>query len=124
MAKIFISYSRVDKKIVEELVEDLRADNHDIWFDQHVTGGQNWWDNILSQIRECEVFVGAITPEYLKSLPCKLEREYAKDLKRILLPVRLSDKIVPNSLPSDLIGVQWVDYSRLDREALRVGPES
>jgi TIR domain len=118
MAKIFISYSQVDKKIVEELVRDLGADNHDIWFDRKLRGGQKWWDNILSQIKACEIFVAALSPEYVESRPCQSEREYANRLERILLPVLLSDKVVQNSLPQDLIGVQWVDYSRFDKQGL------
>src|SRR5580704_16598418 len=51
MARIFISYSRESQGIVEELVQDLNDDGHENWFDQRLTGGQEWWDKILSEIR-------------------------------------------------------------------------
>jgi hypothetical protein len=108
MAKIFISYSRASKDIVEELVQDLTSDDHEIWFDQHLTGGQKWWNNILSEIRNCEIFVAALTPDSLESRSCQREMKYAGDLQRTLLPVRLSSEVSPDSLPHGLSELQWV----------------
>jgi hypothetical protein len=119
MAKIFISYSRASKGVIEEMIQDLTDDGQETWFDQHLTGGQRWWDNILSEIRECDVFVAALTPDFLESKACQREMKYAKDLLRTLLPIRLSDKVLPDSLPPELTEVQWVDYSRPDKEALK-----
>jgi hypothetical protein len=119
MTKIFISYNRTSKDIVEQLVQDLTDDPQETWFDQHLTGGQKWWDNILSEIRKCEIFVAALTPDFLESLACRREAKYAKDLYRILLPVRLSDKLLLSSLPPDFSEIQWVDYSRPDKQAFK-----
>lgn len=119
MAKIFISYDRASKDIVEHLVQDLRDDDHEIWFDQHLTGGQKWWDNILSEIRQCEIFVAALTAAFLESKPCQRELKYATDLQRNVLPVRLSDKVLPASLPPNLSELQWVDYCQRNIEALK-----
>jgi formylglycine-generating enzyme required for sulfatase activity len=119
MAKIFISYDRASKDIVEELVQDLRDEDHDVWFDQHLTGGQKWWNNILSEIRKCEIFVAALTPDSLESSACQREMKYANDLQRILLPVRLSDKVSPDSLPLGLSELQWVDYTLRNIAALK-----
>jgi hypothetical protein len=117
MAKIFISYSRSSKDIVEELVQD--REDHDVWFDQHLTGGQTWWNNILSEIRNCEIFVAALTPDSLESRACQREMKYAGDLQRILLPVRLSDQVSPDSLPPGLSELQWVDYTLRNIAALK-----
>jgi TIR domain len=119
MAKIFISYDRASKDVVEQLVQDLTDDDHEIWFDQRLTGGQNWWDNILSEIRQCEIFVAALTLAFLESRACQREMNYAKDLQRIMVPVRLSDNVLADSLPSDLSELQWVDYSHPDKQALK-----
>jgi ubiquinone/menaquinone biosynthesis C-methylase UbiE/PAS domain-containing protein len=119
MAKIFISYDRASKDAVEQLVGDLKADDHDVWFDQNLTGGQKWWNDILSAIRECEIFVAALTTDFLESRPCKYETNYACDLQKRLLPVRLSDTVSPDSLPPYLGELQWVDYSRRDVSAFQ-----
>ncbi len=130
MVKIFISYDRASQDDVEQLVQDI--EDHEIWFDQHLTGGQNWWDNILSEIRACDIFIAALTPAYLDSLPCKREMTYAKELQRIRIPVRLSENILGDSLPPDLSEKHWVNYSDPDkreasrslRRALRQAPKA
>jgi hypothetical protein len=119
MAKIFISYARADRDVVEELVEDLRDDDHEVWFDQHLTGGQKWWDDILTQIRSCDIFIAALTPEFLEARPCQKQVKYASHLQRLLLPIRCSDKVLPDSLSPTLSQLQWVDYSVRDKEALK-----
>lgn len=119
MAKIFISYDRASKHVIQQLVQDLTDDDADFWFDQHLTGGQHWWNDILSKIRECEIFVAALTPEFLESKACQRETNYAKDLQRRLLPVRLSDSVSPDALPSYLSELVWEDYSVQSVKAFR-----
>ena len=57
MLKVFISYSRDCEIAVKALVEDVEALGHSAWFDQDTSGGQAWWDQVLSEIRECDVFL-------------------------------------------------------------------
>ncbi len=45
--------------------------------------------------------------------------KYAKALQKTVLPVRLLDEVSPDSLPPDLSELQWVDYSRLDKDAFK-----
>jgi 5,6,7,8-tetrahydromethanopterin hydro-lyase len=120
MARIFISYSRESQGIVEELVQDLNDDGHETWFDQRLTGGQEWWDKILSEIRECGIFVAALTPDFQESRPCLRELNYGQRLQKPVLPVRLSDKIQPESLAYGLAELQCVDYCHRDKLALKM----
>jgi hypothetical protein len=36
-----------------------------------------------------------------------------------MLPIRLSDKVLPDSLPPDLNELQWVDYTQSEKQALK-----
>ncbi len=41
--RVFVSYSHVDKTIVEDwIVRKLRAGGHDVWFDDRLVAGQDW----------------------------------------------------------------------------------
>ena len=95
MAIVFISYDRAHQDVVKKLVQDLRDDEHETWFDQKLEGGQLWWDTVLSEIRKSEIFVTALTPESLESQACQRELKYALDLKRPVLPIRLSAAVRP-----------------------------
>lgn len=121
MTKIFISYSSKDRPLVNHLAGEIEfaVEDASIWFDRELknTGGQLWWDNILEQIRACEVFLYALTPQLLASKPCRLEFEYAQALGKPVLPVLLID-IDPRTLPKALMATQFVDYREGNREQM------
>jgi hypothetical protein len=58
MARIFVSYSRTDTAVVEQLVSLLEKafPNHTVWYDANIQGGHDWWEFILSQIESCDLF--------------------------------------------------------------------
>ena len=42
--QILLSYAREDVAVVAEMTADLRALDHEVWLDQDLGGGQDWWD--------------------------------------------------------------------------------
>ena len=58
---LFVSYSSKDEAPVRELVSDLERARQSVWLDQELRGGDPWWQDILKQIRECRVFVFALS---------------------------------------------------------------
>lgn len=75
MSNTFISYSRRQQAIVENLADALKQLGHTVWFDQELSGGQVWWEQILSTIRDCNVFIYALAPESLNSTACQRVRQ-------------------------------------------------
>jgi hypothetical protein len=117
MSRVFISYSSENRALVSGLADGLKDAGHEVWFDRHVTGGHRWWDRLLEEILRCEVFVFALTSEALDSRPCKLERLYAQDLCKNVLPVLMSDGVAVHELPPDLQVLEYVDYRSQDAAA-------
>lgn len=109
--KIFITYSRSDQQQATLLVRDLEELGHDIWFDQELSGGQSWWDNILSKIRDCEVYIFAITQQSLDSTACKRELKYAEALHKNSLPVLFKPGISVAMAPRYLSHMQFINYT-------------
>ncbi|QSQ25178.1 toll/interleukin-1 receptor domain-containing protein [Pyxidicoccus parkwayensis] len=85
--RVFVSYARQDANAVEGIKQAVEGIGHDIWFDRELKGGQQWWDTILEQIRSCDAFVFALSPNSAKSKACRLELMYAIGTQRALLPV-------------------------------------
>src|SRR5215217_281153 len=106
---IFISYSSKNRDLVRALAEDLSSLDYGVWFDRELTGGRDWWADILEHIRACDLFVFALTPESLQSEASRLEYQYAHDLGKNILPVMLIQVSV-RVLPSALQRLQFVDY--------------
>ena len=70
MPNIFISYTRQSEAIARTLANHIEARGNTVWFDQELSGGQAWWDQILVSVRACDVFVFVLPPEALKSTAC------------------------------------------------------
>jgi len=119
MKKIFISYSRSDKKSAKELSDDLILLGHSVWFDQHLEGGQVWWDKIIENIMDTDFFIFILTPSSILSLPCKKELQYAVDLGKTIIPIRISkEEISMNLLSPKLSKLQIVDYINKDKDSV------
>src|SRR5664280_3831972 len=80
-----------------------------VWLDKRLSVGQEWWAEILNQIRLSEAIVVALPPGLLESPASAAERGYAVQMGKVLLPVCL--RTVRNELlPPDLAPLQIVDY--------------
>ncbi|MGH3916948.1 MAG: TIR domain-containing protein [Pseudonocardiaceae bacterium] len=106
--RLFVSYSSKDNPSVKSLIRDLEAARHAVWVDQELTGGDSWWREILQQIRQCDVFVLALSNNSLRSKPCIAELEYAKALGLPVVPVQIAPVERPRLTP--IAQIQMVDY--------------
>jgi hypothetical protein len=119
--KAFISYARVNRAHVDELVEHLGVLGWQVWIDSSLRGGQHWWDEILRQITDCDVFVPIISIDALNSAACQREFDWAEALDKPVLPVAVEP--LPRAIPRRLSLRQIIDYSdaaRAEHAALRL----
>lgn len=79
--------------------------SHDCWHDQDARGGQRWWDEICSNIRQSDLMVFLLSPHSVRSVACLAELEYAAALGIRVLPVAF-DEFDVNLLPKALLELQ------------------
>jgi hypothetical protein len=115
--KVVVTYAREDIEVVRALADDIAQFGHDVWIDELLRGGQEWWDEVLFQIRQCDLYVFALTSRSLSSDPCSEELRYADSLRRPLLPVMMGT-VDPDFLPPILARAQFVDYRQPTRPAV------
>ena len=130
VAGIFVSYSRESEAAVRALAEDVEALEHTVWFDHDLSGGKVWWEQILAEIRNCQVFMMVLSPDSLRSVACSSEYNYASELGKPILPILIADGVSTNLLPPKLSQIQFIDYRKQDKtgainlaRALRSLPE-
>ncbi|HEX3053052.1 MAG TPA: SUMF1/EgtB/PvdO family nonheme iron enzyme [Aggregatilineaceae bacterium] len=118
MARIFISYSRADHQFVTDLVPLLRRvyGINCLWYDHEINGGNDWWQLILVQIAQCELFIYLISNESLRSPYCQAELREALRLNKRFLPIIVRPKTkYPGRHAADIRDVlqrtQYVDMS-------------
>jgi len=113
--KLFVSYARVDKPYCVQIIDTLSV--HDVWYDQRLYAGQDWWKEILRRLDWCEGFVYLLSPESIKSPYCQREFELAQNLGRPVFPVFVTPNV---EIPESLYGIQYVDLSKgLTAEAVK-----
>lgn len=106
----FLSYSRKHLVTAQPIAEGLQLAGHEVWLDQELGGGVEWWQKILEQIRRSDVFLAVVSQSSLASIACAREREYALSLAKPVLPVMVeagSEKL----LPTELAQRQAVDFT-------------
>lgn len=118
MKRVFVSYSRRNLEVVTQLIQDLNAVGVNTWHDQTLTGGQRWWDNILQNIRDCDIFVFALSPQSLDSEACKSELSYVAKLGKPILPVLVAEGVNINLLSHPLAEIQVTDCRSGDKQAV------
>lgn len=118
MAAIFISYARQSADMATSLSNDMKMFDYEVWFDRELSGGQAWWDQILTSIRRCDIFVFLLTPDSLESTACRRECNYADALGKPILPVLVADGVSISRLPPMLSQIHFVDSRQMDRESL------
>ena len=106
----FVSYSRKDDKKVSKLIQALREIDHDVWYDKHLVGGQQWWDEIIKQIYKCHYFIFALSRNAWYSEACRKELEFAHDLNKWIIPVVVSGDFEDYHLPDWLASLQHINY--------------
>ncbi len=86
---VFISYSNQDEKAVQTLATDLERARQTVWLDEELHGGDTWWQTILKQIQDADIFIYALSNNSQRSKPCRAELEYARALGIPVLPVQI-----------------------------------
>ena len=115
-----MSYSRLDKAAVDSLANELRRLGQEVWLDEELTGGVQWWASILKEIRNCDCFIFAESKQACESAACMKELDYAHRLGKPILPI-LVGAPVPNSLlPPHLAETQRIDARKMDQAVYSV----
>jgi hypothetical protein len=105
---VFISYSGRDKELLTEVLAALHHAHEQVWLDQALRGGEAWWREILGQIRDCELFIMALSQHSLESQLCRAQLAYAQALDKPILPLQIGR--VDSMRVNPLAAMQIIDY--------------
>ncbi len=107
MARLFVSYSRLDSKFATKLVENLRESGHIVWHDiSSVQGGQGWAREINDNIRDSDAFIAILSPNSTSSQWVLKETLLALGLKKQIVPLMWRD----TQVPVHLVDLHYIDF--------------
>jgi hypothetical protein len=132
MGHVFISYSKQDRGYARALVERLLAEGFDVWIDDRINSGDDWWRVILQAIRTCDAFIVLMSPDSDESRWVQREITIADELGKAAFPLLLAggDNLLDSQNWSIYVRTQYSDvrggslpdadfFVRLERSAVR-----
>ncbi len=110
--RIFISYSKKDTEYVSSLVQALRKQGFDVWFDKNIITGNDWDDTIEEELKKADAVVLILSKSSVESEGVKDEMSYAMSLGKNLNPIKIEDC----SVPMRLARKQYIDFPALGHQ--------
>ncbi len=115
--RLFLSYARPERQRVDILANDLRRAGCDVFLDEQLTTGENWWNALLDEIERCDAFVPVLSKPYIVSTPCRLEADYAHALGKPLLPIMI-EVMNPDECASFIAEAHCLSYDHADANSV------
>ncbi|MBQ4548752.1 MAG: toll/interleukin-1 receptor domain-containing protein [Bacteroidales bacterium] len=116
---VFISYSRKDKAIVDEIRQLLDANSITYWLDtEKIRTGSEFMGDIVGAIEKSDLVLFISSVNSNASHNVAKEISIADKFKKTILPVRIDDAPYSSVIEYDLIGVDYIDYSIRSNESL------
>ena len=105
---VFVSYSHADTDAVFSDLDLLGQQGFRLWFDEGITPGAHWRDEIAHAIRNASLVLFFATPNSGASEHCKREINFALDIGRPIASVLLEDTPLPDGIRFALGGWQSI----------------
>lgn len=92
MALVFVSYSRQDTELVQELVDDLRRHNIPLWFDRdNIPLGVDWDVAIEHALEDASHMLLVLSKSSVNSKNVRDEIAVALDEDKVIIPIMIND---------------------------------
>lgn len=108
MARVVISYSRKDTKVVRRLCEMLEKRDLEVWIDwQDIPPAAQWMAEVYEAIAATDALVFVVSPASAESRVCRLEIEHARQNAKRIVPVVIEhtqSTLLPDPVPS----LNWI----------------
>jgi hypothetical protein len=104
---VFISYSRKDIDVVQQLAQDLEKAGLDAWWDiSGLKGGDAWVRTIQAALKASKCCVVVLSPDVVESEWVEKEYTYAMGLGLRIIPILYKNCEVPMALAN----IQYIDF--------------
>ena len=87
---IFVSYAHEDSEFVYPELQRFKDQGFNIWYDEGISPGASWHEELAESILNCDLFIILVTPRSAISDNCLNEVRHALEHCRPLLAVHLA----------------------------------
>ena len=113
---IFVSYSHTDSEAVYQELKWLRQQGFNLWYDEGISPGHDWPDELARAIESCGLFLLFVTPRSAQSENCSRETTFALSKGRSFMAVHLEQTTLPRGLELSIGNSQALFKYQLDND--------
>jgi hypothetical protein len=110
---IFVSYAHSDAEVVYPELKALRDAGFNVWYDEGISPGTVWRDELAEHLASCSLFLFYISPRSVLSSNCNKEVNFALGKERPFLNVFLEKTSLTPGLEFSLSDVQAIEKHML-----------
>jgi serine/threonine-protein kinase len=105
---VFVSYAHADDEIVYPEIQWLHDQGFNVWYDEGISPGTVWRDELAESIDGSSLFLYFITPQSIDSDNCQREVNFAVDHQIPLLAVHLEETDLTSGMELTLSTIQGI----------------
>ncbi|NWF68965.1 MAG: SUMF1/EgtB/PvdO family nonheme iron enzyme [Chloroflexi bacterium] len=109
MSHVFISYSRKNNEYARKLADQLLGLGFDVWIDDRIDYGEDWWRAIVRAIKACSAFVVVMSPDSGESRWVQREVTLAYELRKPTFPLLLEGDLISSDYWAIFVRAQYAD---------------
>ncbi|AWX31717.1 BspA family leucine-rich repeat surface protein [Methanosphaera sp. BMS] len=114
---IFVSYAHTDAKKVFPEIKRFHDDGYNIWYDQGISPGNEWTEEIAKALKDCSLFIVFITSNSVDSINVRNEINYALDKRKPFLAIYLEETELTGGIELRISSLQGIlKYTTTDEE--------
>ena len=103
---VFVSYAHSNASTVYGELIRLQSEGINIWYDEGISPGSRWTQEIADAIERCKVFVAFVSIDFISSENCVNEAEFAVSKGKRIVQVYLEPTTLPSGLELSFSGRQ------------------
>lgn len=95
---VFVCYAHTDRAAIYPELSRLRDAGINVWYDEGITPGSEWSEELAHAIDGCTWFLYYVSPASVASDHCRAEAQFAVRRGNALLTVHLEHTVLPDGL--------------------------
>jgi TolB-like protein/Tfp pilus assembly protein PilF len=116
---VFVCYAHEDSEAVFREIAWLNEYGVNLWYDEGISPGSEWTDELAGAIQRCEEVLYFVTPNSVDSEHCRRELNFAQEEGREVVAIHLKPTEVPAGLRLSLNNRQAIFKHKLSGEEYR-----
>ena len=113
---IFISYAHLDYEKVFAEIKTFNEQGYNVWYDEGISPGNEWTDEIANALEKCSMFVVFITPNSAVSKNVLKEINFAIEDGKALVAIHLEKTTLSGGMKLQISSVQAIMKYTMSQE--------